>query len=130
MASRGIQTRASAVGVGRLNHHAIIYRRMANFRQATKLGILSVAPPPPPPPPRHYPHQIRISISASPAPYWLSLKCSNGSPFHSHRGCPHLQQIHTQASTENRTQQSAHMLQSHRSYILNPSHSARVSWRH
>ena len=41
-------------GSFRVNHHTIIYRRMANSRQATKLGILSVASPSSPPthPPR------------------------------------------------------------------------------
>ena len=42
---------------------------------------------------------------------------------------PHLQQTHKQALAENHThpQQSAHKLQLHRSHILNPSQSARVS---
>ena len=102
MASLGIRTRASAVGAGRLNHHAIIYCHMENSRQARKIGVLSVTLDP------------HLSLPLL-LPHWFSTKHSHGSPFHFHRGFPHVQQIHTQTLAKNRThpQQSAHILQPH-----------------
>ena len=89
-----------------------------------KLSVVSVVLPSPP---------SKLGLLSLPLlpPHWFSTKCSHGSQFHSYRGFPHLQQIHTQASAENRThpQQSVHILQPHSSYTLYPSHSTRKSWR-
>ena len=125
LASPGIGARASAVGARRLNHYAIIYRRMANSRRATKLGVLSVALSP------------ILSFPLNQA-FYLCLPCprigfQQNVPMVAHstpiKVPPTSQQIHTQALAENRTnpQQSAHILQPHHSHILNPSHFARVS---
>ena len=67
--------------VGRLNHHAIIYRRMANSRVPTKLGVLSVVPP------SVSTKLGLLSLLLLPR-HWFSTKYSHGSPFHSHRGFP------------------------------------------
>ena len=116
------QPGTSAVGVGRLNHLATFHGPMTNSRQPTKLSVLSVALPSPT-------SKLDLLSLALLLPHWFSTKCSHGSLFHSHRGSPHLQQIHTQASAENCThpQQSVHILQPHCSYILYPSHSTRNS---
>ena len=108
----------------RLNYLTIFYGLMINSRQPIKLSVLSVVLPSPP---------SKLGLLSVPLllPHWFSTKCSHGSLFHSHRGSPHLQQIHTQASAENCThpQQSVHILQPHRSNILYPSHFTRNSWR-
>ena len=81
LASPEIRARTSAVVVGRLNHHAIIYRRMANSRVPTKLGVLSVVP-------SSVSTKLGLlSLSLLPR-HWFSTKYSHGSPFHSHRGFP------------------------------------------
>ena len=122
LASPGIWTRASAVAALHFNHYAIIYHSMANSRQPIKLSVLSVPPPP-----------SKLGLLSLPLlpPHWFSTKCSHGSPFHPHRGSPHLKLIHTQALAENHIhpQQSVHILQPHCSYTLYPSHSTTVSWR-
>ena len=87
------------MGARRRNHYhyAVIYCRMANSRQATKLSILSVAPPPLPslPPTK----SGLLSLSPLP-PHWFSTKCSHGSPFHSPTGSPYLIDPHTGISRE------------------------------
>ena len=106
----------------RLNYLTIFYGLMINSRQPIKLSVLCVVLPSPP-------SKLGLLYVPLLPPHWFSTKCSHGSLFHSHRGCPHLQQVDTQASAENcpHPQQSVHILQPHSSYILHPSHSTRNS---
>ena len=127
LVSPEIRSRTSLVGVGLLSHHAIIFHRQAKSRLSSKLGILSVALSSLPLSTPLCTKLGFLSLSILP-PHWFSTKHSHGSPF-CKRFPPPLEQVHTQALEENRThsQQSAHILQPHHTYILNPSHSARIS---
>ena len=156
LAALGSQTGASAVEVGGHNHYTVTFRYVGSSsililvfqflyqtfssaspcpdilpcpfngsqdRHALQSQSVSTSPPPP--------LCIRSSISACLTPHWFSTHVpivAHSTPI----GVTHLQQIHTQALAENRThlQQSARTLQLHRSHILNPSHSTRVSCRH
>ena len=131
LAFLGMQARASVVGVGRLSHHAIIHHHMAfQTSDKTRHSVCGCLPLPKP----SYTHtHTKLGL----VPLYLCFSCARtGShqkvPMVAHSTpikVPHLQQIHKQALAENGThpQQSAHILQSNRSHILNPSHSARVS---